>query len=405
MLARRPQELSGGQQQRTALARAIVKDARPRAARRAARQPRLQAPRGAARRAARRSSPAAARIVVYATSDPSEALLLGGHTATCSEGRVTQFGPTARSTARPVDLTTAAGLLRPADQRRAGREAGGEIVLLEPRPLARRRAPRRRSPTARYTLGLRPHFVAPRRTARRRRCRCRARCRSPSSPARRASCTSRVGERTWVAQSHGVHPYRVGETHDFYLDVGARPLLRRRRPAGSPDGADHASRTLRHSYLPEPRGPRRLCAEARSTSQWQDGGAYALLGPSGCGKTTLLNIISGLLVPTEGRVLFDDRDVTGAAADRAQHRPGVPVPGHLRHHDRLRQSRLPAAQPRRRRAAASTPGSARSPSMLDLEAHARPPRRRASPPTASRRSRWAAAWSARTSTSSCSTSR
>ncbi len=43
---------------------------------------------------------------------------------------------------------------------------------------------------------------------------------------------------------------------------------------------------------------------------WQDGGAYALLGPSGCGKTTLLNIISGLLNPTKGKVLFDDKDVT-----------------------------------------------------------------------------------------------
>ena len=43
---------------------------------------------------------------------------------------------------------------------------------------------------------------------------------------------------------------------------------------------------------------------------WSDGGAYALLGPSGCGKTTLLNIISGLLRPSEGRVLFDDIDVT-----------------------------------------------------------------------------------------------
>ena len=40
------------------------------------------------------------------------------------------------------------------------------------------------------------------------------------------------------------------------------------------------------------------------------GGAYALLGPSGCGKTTLLNIISGLVRPTRGRILFDDRDVT-----------------------------------------------------------------------------------------------
>ena len=43
---------------------------------------------------------------------------------------------------------------------------------------------------------------------------------------------------------------------------------------------------------------------------WKDGGAYALLGPSGCGKTTLLNIVSGLLKPTKGNVLFDDKDMT-----------------------------------------------------------------------------------------------
>jgi glycerol transport system ATP-binding protein len=43
---------------------------------------------------------------------------------------------------------------------------------------------------------------------------------------------------------------------------------------------------------------------------WNDGGAYALLGPSGCGKTTLLNIISGLVTPSHGKVLFDGRDVT-----------------------------------------------------------------------------------------------
>ena len=44
---------------------------------------------------------------------------------------------------------------------------------------------------------------------------------------------------------------------------------------------------------------------------WRDGGTYALLGPSGCGKSTMLNIISGLLKPSEGRVLFDGQDVTG----------------------------------------------------------------------------------------------
>jgi glycerol transport system ATP-binding protein len=46
---------------------------------------------------------------------------------------------------------------------------------------------------------------------------------------------------------------------------------------------------------------------------WSDGGAYALLGPSGCGKTTLLNVISGLIAPTTGRILFDGRDVTALA--------------------------------------------------------------------------------------------
>ena len=45
---------------------------------------------------------------------------------------------------------------------------------------------------------------------------------------------------------------------------------------------------------------------------WRDGEAYALLGASGCGKSTLLNIISGLVTPSRGRVLFDGADVTHA---------------------------------------------------------------------------------------------
>lgn len=45
---------------------------------------------------------------------------------------------------------------------------------------------------------------------------------------------------------------------------------------------------------------------------FEDGGAYALLGPSGCGKTTMLNIMSGLLIPSQGNVRFDGKDVTQA---------------------------------------------------------------------------------------------
>ncbi|MGD8428886.1 MAG: ABC transporter ATP-binding protein [Ectothiorhodospiraceae bacterium] len=71
---------------------------------------------------------------------------------------------------------------------------------------------------------------------------------------------------------------------------------------------------LAHSYMRSPARPEDY-ALRRMNHVWEDGGAYALLGPSGCGKTTLLNIISGLVTPTEGRVLFDGQDVTGLAPE------------------------------------------------------------------------------------------
>ena len=74
-------------------------------------------------------------------------------------------------------------------------------------------------------------------------------------------------------------------------------------------------RHLKHSYVPKPSGDEDWALKAIDI-EWSDGGAYALLGPSGCGKTTLLNIISGLLVPTEGRVLFGDDDVTDSPPDK-----------------------------------------------------------------------------------------
>ncbi len=106
VLARKPRELSGGQQQRCALARALVKDAglvlldeplanldyKLREDLRA-QLPKLFAASGA--------------IFVYATTEPEEALLLGGHTATLHEGRVTQLGPAAQVYRHPRDRITA----------------------------------------------------------------------------------------------------------------------------------------------------------------------------------------------------------------------------------------------------------------------------------------------------------
>jgi glycerol transport system ATP-binding protein len=67
---------------------------------------------------------------------------------------------------------------------------------------------------------------------------------------------------------------------------------------------------LAHSYNPTPGGRDDFQIKPTIDHEWEDGQAYALLGPSGCGKTTLLNIISGLLVPSRGRILFGERDVT-----------------------------------------------------------------------------------------------
>ncbi len=68
---------------------------------------------------------------------------------------------------------------------------------------------------------------------------------------------------------------------------------------------------LAHSYNPAPKSEADFALKEMD-HVWDDGGAYALLGSSGCGKTTLLNIISGLVRPSHGRVLFGNTDVTDA---------------------------------------------------------------------------------------------
>jgi glycerol transport system ATP-binding protein len=72
---------------------------------------------------------------------------------------------------------------------------------------------------------------------------------------------------------------------------------------------------LKHSYVANPARPEDWALKEMS-QELRDGGAYALLGPSGCGKTTLLNLISGLLRPTQGRILFDGKDVTDATPEQ-----------------------------------------------------------------------------------------
>ncbi|QPM92437.1 ABC transporter ATP-binding protein [Pseudooceanicola algae] len=106
MLQRKPLELSGGQQQRCALARALVKNAG---------LVLLDEPlanldyklREELRAEIPRIFEKAGSIFVYATTEPEEALLLGGNCATLWEGRVTQFGPTAQVYRQPADATTA----------------------------------------------------------------------------------------------------------------------------------------------------------------------------------------------------------------------------------------------------------------------------------------------------------
>jgi glycerol transport system ATP-binding protein len=78
--------------------------------------------------------------------------------------------------------------------------------------------------------------------------------------------------------------------------------------------ADIFLESIAHSYAARP-GPGDYVLHEVEL-HWRHGGAYALLGPSGCGKTTLLNIMSGLIQPTRGRVRYGERDVTALPTRR-----------------------------------------------------------------------------------------
>jgi glycerol transport system ATP-binding protein len=215
MLQRRPSELSGGQQQRTAIARAIVKDSdiilldEPLAnldykLREEMREelPKIFAGRNA--------------IVVYATTEPVEALLFGGNTATLHEGRVTQFGPTAQIYRRPQDLLTAQVFSDPPINTAKVGKRGNDIVLSD---AIRWNAGKAAAlADGEYILGIRPHHISPE-----------AHGQHAGVIEGRVLVTELSGSesvihfdingKTWVSQSHGIHPFKVGSTARLFVDV------------------------------------------------------------------------------------------------------------------------------------------------------------------------------------------
>lgn len=214
MLQRRPHELSGGQQQRTALARAIAKESRavfldePLAnldykLREELREqlPDLFAGRGA--------------VVVYATSEPEEALLLGGVTALMRDGRVTQFGPTADIYRQPHDLVSAQVFSDPPINTATVQKAGETISLgTDVSWLATGAATGLADGT--YTVAIRPHHVLP--VSDSTKVALRGTVLVTELSGSESSAHFRLGDDAWVSLSHGVHPYRVGQEHQFFMD-------------------------------------------------------------------------------------------------------------------------------------------------------------------------------------------
>ncbi len=215
LLSRNPQELSGGQQQRTALARALVKDSdlvlldEPLAnldfkLREELRDelPKIFETRGC--------------IVVYATSEPAEALLLGGHTATLHEGCVTQFGKTAEIYRRPHDLLSARVLSDPPINTAKIRKTGNRFILNENVSWPVSRALKAMA-DASYTVGIRPHHISTSSTT------------DAVMVVGKVLITELSGSestihfevdgRTWVSQSSGIHAFEVGTEANFYIDV------------------------------------------------------------------------------------------------------------------------------------------------------------------------------------------
>ncbi|WP_377299471.1 ABC transporter ATP-binding protein [Rhizobium sp. SGZ-381] len=214
-LERTPLNLSGGQQQRTALARAIVKQAslvlldEPLAnldykLREELREelPKIFAESGA--------------IFVYATTEPSEALLLGGNTATLSEGRITQFGPTIEVYRRPQDLKTARTFADPPLNTVEAERRGEDFLIMSGQSIT---VPTHLAnvPQGPVTLAFQPHHLSP------------SGDRADASALKVRSMISEIsgsesfvhldiGESRWVMLAHGIHEVEADQQVTVYLD-------------------------------------------------------------------------------------------------------------------------------------------------------------------------------------------
>lgn len=217
MLDRKPAELSGGQQQRTAMARALVKDSdlvlldEPLAnldfkLREELRDelPRLFADRNC--------------IVVYATTEPTEALLFGGMTATLMEGAVTQFGPTGELYRKPANLISARVFSDPPMNVAPVRKSGDEIVFND---TVRWRAEGAAASLGDgdYTLGVRPHHVSPSKQNDQA-VEIEGRVQVTELSGSESVIHFALDNHSWVSQSHGIHAIDVGADARLFVDVG-----------------------------------------------------------------------------------------------------------------------------------------------------------------------------------------
>lgn len=218
MLERKPNELSGGQQQRTAIARAIVKDSdlifldEPLANLdyKLREELRDELPKLFAGRKS---------IVFYATTEPHEALLFGGKTATLHEGRIVQYGLTSEVYRQPNSLLSAEVFSDPPINVAKATKLGKTLTLADNSKWTLRETAGK-MPDGAYQIGIRPHHVVPHAKGKVD-CELSGRVLVTEISGSESVIHFNSGGKTWVSQTAGVQPIKVGETARFSADIAS----------------------------------------------------------------------------------------------------------------------------------------------------------------------------------------